>query len=635
MPNFKTMPYRLRKRLVKAVSPRSRGWDTKFDKAWYRMFCGKAEAKTHFSKIADSAPWGESIDLSFLNANEKRAIVSRADEACRHEFDLLGSGLTHLGEEITWHSDFKSGYEWDVQQHYTGVRWGGLPLGVDIKVPWELSRCLHFSALGLADQITGDIKYYDEFKTQVRHWIALNPYPFGVNWACAMDVAMRAVNWINAAMILRERIENDHDDEFFEEFAEALWLAGRHVNRNLEWNGPRSIGAGNHLLADLTGLLGVGLFFRHTQLGMRWFKSAQAWLEREMFEQVNEDGSNFESSTYYHRMVHEMFQWSDSVADQSGLPFSVGYKNHLKKMREFVAAYSSPSGKAAQIGDNDSGRLLSAGIDDVTDHRYLMTGKVDTGGGIDHYMLMGDNEFTSDVGGGDFPDGGYYFGRQGEGWLGMRAGHILHRGGHAHCDQLAFVLSVRGNDFIVDRGTGIYTADSGLRNQLRSTESHNTLQVNGWEQCEFGSDRSQVFGMANSTETTVDKWIQGDSETSFVGCHDGYRRMRDGMVCRRAVCLKSRGLTIDDEISCLQEDDEVTWFLHLAPGVKLDIEGQQATLSSGGCHVAVRWDERLRGEACVVTHSSAYGVTEAATMLKINHRCSQDDEGKFNIRFSW
>ena len=121
---------------------------------------------------------------------------------------------------------------------------------------------MHFSSLGLADWISDDSRYFEGFKRQIRSWICANPFEKGVNWACPMDVALRAVNWLNAIQLFKRRIEVDSDEEFYKEFVESLWLHGRHIMRNLEWSGPKTRRGGNHLLADITGLRGLGCFFK-------------------------------------------------------------------------------------------------------------------------------------------------------------------------------------------------------------------------------------------------------------------------------------------------------------------------------------------------------------------------------------
>ncbi len=76
--------------------------------------------------------------------------------------------------------------------------------GSDIKVPWELSRCQHLPLLAAAHRLTGDPSYLDELGAQVDHWIAAEPRGDGANWACTMDVAIRAANWVAALAMCAE-----------------------------------------------------------------------------------------------------------------------------------------------------------------------------------------------------------------------------------------------------------------------------------------------------------------------------------------------------------------------------------------------------------------------------------------------
>ena len=43
----------------------------------------------------------------------------QADDICAHVFDLLGSGKVHLGKQIDWYQDFKSGFRWLPPVSYT------------------------------------------------------------------------------------------------------------------------------------------------------------------------------------------------------------------------------------------------------------------------------------------------------------------------------------------------------------------------------------------------------------------------------------------------------------------------------------------------------------------------------------
>jgi hypothetical protein len=122
-------------------------------------------------------------------------IVQRADRFLRHEFDLLGSGPRSLGPRLPWQEDFKTGRRW-APQYWRTIEYNELDRPTDVKVPWELSRCQHFTTLGQAYWLTGDERYAREFVAEVTDWLEANPWAHTVNWACAMDVALRAMSWI-------------------------------------------------------------------------------------------------------------------------------------------------------------------------------------------------------------------------------------------------------------------------------------------------------------------------------------------------------------------------------------------------------------------------------------------------------
>ena len=73
-----------------------------------------------------------------------------------------------------------------------------------MKVPWELSRCQHLPVLAAGWVVSQDQRYLDELGAELTSWIASNPVEFGINWACTMDVAVGAVNWVAALGLCAE-----------------------------------------------------------------------------------------------------------------------------------------------------------------------------------------------------------------------------------------------------------------------------------------------------------------------------------------------------------------------------------------------------------------------------------------------
>lgn len=615
--------YRVKRKVVKLLRARAHGVDVHWDrKCYHRLKTGK-KAKEIIDDYKKYAFWSEVDDpCSFfkktLVKNEGEALCQAAEKAVAHCFNLLGSGDRELGKDIDWHHDLSSGYRWDPSIHYSQIRWEDLPDGVEIKSPWELSRCMHFSALGLADWVSGDIKYYNSFKKDVLSWIESNPFERGVNWACPMDVALRAVNWLTAIQLFQPRIAEEDDEAFLDGLLESLWLHGRHLFRNLEWSGPLSRKGGNHFLSNLIGLLAVSSLFPFRKEAQKWWSFAKEHLEDQILRQVNPDGTNFEVSTSYHRLTLEMLLWADSLAKRANDEFSREYTHRLSRMIEFVEAYSPPSGVSPQFGDNDSGRVIWTGLGDHSDHRYLLSPLECIGAGGHRWLLRGPLEWPSFTKSNNkgFPDGGFYFLNIDDAYLAVRAGALSPTGGHSHCDQLSFVLSLNRHPIFVDRGTGVYTSNANLRNELRSTVSHNTPFVNGWEQSQFSREPRRVFGMSDDTQTQVIEFGQSGSLGNLVAEHHGFHRYRQGMVCRRSFKLISGELSIEDQISKLKAGDTIEWNFHLAPDVKVDLSDRGCRIDYGGGEILFTYPANGKMSLENVQHSPEYGILLEAQCLR-------------------
>ncbi len=374
-------------------------------------------------------------------AGHGAVIAAQASDAMAHRFDLLGSGPVHVAhgvackgvegnsyrmsvpvradaegrwlegrinaanlrraqgiwrlvdpgyEPIDWQLDFKSGYRWREDLWHGDIRYGDVP-GADVKVPWELARCQHLGILGLACHFArGDRagfaapeRYVREIRNQVLDFAATNPPGFGVNWACAMDVAIRATNMVIArdiALAAGARFDKAFEDVF----AGYLLAHGLHVAANLEW-APQY--RGNHYLANIAGMLFIAASLPASAQVDAWLAFAGQELLEEVAYQFHEDGSNFEASVCYHRLSAEMVLWASALLE--GLPSAKKEvlqrpQNHpslprlrvrpamlqgvpswallrLGRMADFTRAMTRPDGLVVQFGDNDSGRFVPLG----------------------------------------------------------------------------------------------------------------------------------------------------------------------------------------------------------------------------------------------------------------------------------
>ena len=300
---------------------------------------------------------------------------------------------------IDWQLDFKSGYRWSEKVWYKSIKHGDYK-GADIKVPWELSRMQHLPLLArefLSNSLLNEErnKLVYEFRNQVLDFIATNPLRHGVNWACPMDISIRASNWLLAYDIFCSQ-GLSFDEDFKYHFKMSIYHHGKHIVNNLEWNhGERA----NHYLSNISGLAFISSYLSQSKEIDGWLSFAIEQLITEVDHQFFDEGTNFEGSTAYHRLSSEMVLFttcillgiqpkrllslkktkpgffrsisnksseslkiynlkSEEVYFNKSSPFSADYFKKLVCMSNFMEDITKPDGTFLQVGDNDSGRFF-------------------------------------------------------------------------------------------------------------------------------------------------------------------------------------------------------------------------------------------------------------------------------------
>lgn len=518
------------------------------------------------------------------------ATIESADRICGHVFDLLGSGPVALGATIDWHRDFKSGYRWNPEQCCLDVA-HGQEAGVDIKVPWELSRGHHLVLLAQATLLTGDATYAKECLSQLSSWIESNPTGYGVNWACPMDVAIRAVNWLWALGLLAESPLITVD--WLAEVLASLVAHGRFLLDNLE---TRDDGVTtNHDLADLVGLLYLGLCLKDVRDAEGWTAFAVRALVREMDRQVLSDGVHYESSLSYHRLVTEMFLSSAMLCRRQGVELPATFHERLAKMCKFVEGYTKPNGLAPQIGDGDNGRLhILTGYHhtDVRDHRHLLAvgavlfDRADwwaaSGpswveglwfGGI-KCVAWGREQVPATGGSVAFPAGGFYILRHERDYMLVNCNPPGTNGvgTHKHNDLLSVELHICGEDLLVDPGCFLYTSDPQAYNRFRSTRAHSTVIVDQVEQNRWIPGK--LFCLHPDSRLQVLQWEPVGPVERLVAEHDGYERLSHPVRHRREIVADGLNETwhVTDRLTASGArvlSHHVEWTLTFAPHCSL------------------------------------------------------------------
>ena len=145
------------------------------------------------------------------------------------------------------------------------------------------------------------------------------------------------------------------------------------------------------------------------------------------------------------------------------------------------------------------------------------------------------------------PDTGYYGARSGQGhYVVCDAAPIGpdYLPGHAHGDIFSFELSLAGQRVVVDAGVHGYEADA-MRRYCRSTRAHNTVEIDGEDQCEFWA----AFRVARRGRPRDVAWREEGEGFSLEAWHDGYERLPGRPRHRRRFRWHSQGaLLVRDRV---------------------------------------------------------------------------------------
>lgn len=557
----------------------------------------------------------------------------RADTVVAHRFDLLGSGVVGLGDEIDWLRDFKTGRTWP-RDYYRRIDYVNLGEPSDVKVPWELSRCHHFVDLARAYLLTKERRYVEEVATEWRSWLASNPIGYGVNWACTMEVAIRAVNWVWCLSVVAPVLDSD----LLESVTVSLFHHGAFIAANVE----ESEVNGNHYVSDAVGLVALGSLFRSSALGRRWLRDGRRILVEESVAQVYPDGVDHEMSLAYHRLVAELFLTAFLLLDRANVPVPDSCWGVVERMGGFSVAATRPDGTVPMWGDNDDGRLQRFGLEAANVHASLLSSLAivlrradfaDTSGGIheDSLWLLGadaagrfdsilpppaERAAQGDVSTICFRDAGVAVLSAPEAHVFFDSGPVGLRGhgGHGHNDALAFELWLGGAALFVDPGSFVYTADGAARNRYRSTAAHNTPCLGGQEIAELG-DEQHLWTIADDAQAVLEDCGVGEGIAWAVGSHTGYARLVPGLLVRRHVEVGPGFARVWDELPSRPEGWAVRLTLH--PSVEpLSVEPGAAVLGCSDGTVRVSCDGG-KIELVAATYSPAYGVERPTHALAV------------------
>jgi len=561
------------------------------------------------------------VDATRTCAAAERIIAGR--------FSLFALRDAALGSPPRWNRDPKSGVEAPLDfgpllDYRDPARVG------DIKYLWELNRHAHLVTLAQAWALSRDARYLRALGEQLESWFDACPYPRGPNWASALECALRLINWSAAWQLI-----GGADSPLFagapglrQRWLQSVYQHAHFVHGNFS----RFSSANNHLIGEAAGLFIAGLTWPYWADMRRWQQSAKAILEKEARRQNAADGVNREQAVSYQQFVLELLLLALLAGKANGQWFSVAYESRLEAMLEFLASIMDAGGNLPMFGDADDAVALR-----LSQEEHFSAGRSLLASGA---ILFHSGEFARKAGALDdktrwllgegadaafaaqaaapaqlpplrqaFREGGYYilgseFESPEEIRLVVDAGPLGYEriAAHGHADALSFTLSVGGREFLIDPGTYAYHTQEAWRHYFRSTAAHNTLRLDGADQSQPGGK----FMWLRQAAAGCSLWRSTPERDRFEGWHDGYARLSDPVLHRRAIRLEKRirRVVIEDRLRTRGER-LIELFFHCSERCAVEEDADGFALSRDGRTLRLRLPRAAGAEARVYRGSSA------------------------------
>ena len=464
---------------------------------------------------------------------ETARIVARAEAVLAGRIELFAQTL-ELGPDPAawpWNRDPAGGPE--VPRSFGPTLDYRDPARVgDARRAWELGRHGFLAPVAQAAWLTGDPRYARFVVAALEAWCAACPPYRGIQWASALEYALRSLSWGFAlALVARtaggRAIEDPRWERVLATWAEQLRFVAAHDARHSSAN--------NHRLGEAAGLAWGGLALGFLPEAAAWRARGLAVLEECVLAQTTPDGGTREHAFAYQQFVLDFAVTVEAAAARAGHAVPAAVTERIGRVAEALERFS-PGGATWPVGDGDEGQAfplgephgerLAAGLEAA----FRLAGAAWRGAAHPRAWWLG--LAAVPPGAGEVAPAAWAEWRDGyriEAWptpwgearllfdaadLGLPPLYA-----HGHADALMLLLDV-GGPRLVDPGTGAYHARPGLREALRATAAHNTVELDGRSQSRPGG----LFQWLSAARPH-DRRDDG-------AAHDGWAR--DGVLHRRA-----------------------------------------------------------------------------------------------------
>jgi Heparinase II/III-like protein/Heparinase II/III N-terminus len=558
-----------------------------------------------------------------------RVPVESAERTLREARRIIGGTVVIFGREIevgerpNWHALVHHDGEWPSDPWWKIDIRSSARIG-DVKWAWELGRHRHLVVLARAAYLVPEEDaFVATLDAHCRSWVEQNPPERGVHWYSNLEIALRAINWLQVLSLAGDRL----DAGLRRSMVSHLYHAGRHIEADLPYT--VSTMRNNHLLGDGLGLVALGSAFAGDPSATRWRRLGDRLMTRQLARHMHADGSMIEDSLSYHRFVLEMLAVR-AVIGEAPQAVTMAMVSGAK----FLSRLGVSAGLVPQYGDWDEGRCLvsSAEALDVLGTVRLAAALGGDGGSAasrsehDEVAWYAGEGTPLDL---DDPEpdgapvgGGIARMSRGDFTVWLKAGSAP---SHGHAD-LSNVSMRTGAAWVVgDPGTGMYNGRDQTRDYFRTSIAHAVLRVD--EQDQLVPHRA--FRWRHSARGAVGVPLRVGSVMLMWGVHNAYRRVAERPRVVRAVLVGDGSVTVADWVEgsprryrlSLPLHPTVTWSepdLRLADGRLLRAHLPGAVVETRGSDDPFDgWWSETYGSMVPATRLECRGTTDAPVAWSI------------------
>ena len=202
-----------------------------------------------------------------------------------------------------WNAGFQTDAAWPAEDFSASIPVSQREDIGDIRTNWELNRHLQFAGLARNYALTGDAASLRELSELFDDWNRNNLFLHGVQWTSAMEIAIRAINWVAAYCFLTQGFQRFgtavESQSLLDGLSHGVLVMADYVRRHR----AKFSSANNHLIVEMSAVGMAGVFFQKEA----WIQDSLRTLTRELPRQNFPDGINREMSLHYQAFVMEAY----------------------------------------------------------------------------------------------------------------------------------------------------------------------------------------------------------------------------------------------------------------------------------------------------------------------------------------